>query len=68
MRNDEQIGVKDADYELREYKIGNVKFDEYYREQFKDVIKTDEEFELFKTTLYAKLPVTFRVNPGVYNF
>jgi hypothetical protein len=26
------------------------------------------EFELFKTTLYEKLPVTFRVNPGIANF
>ena len=26
------------------------------------------EFEKFKTTLYEKLPVTFRVNPGQPNF
>ena len=29
-KNDDQVG-KEPNYELREYKIGNVKFDEYYR-------------------------------------
>ena len=59
---------KNEDYELTGYKIGSAKFDEYYRVQFKDVIKSDDEFEKFKSTLYEKLPVTFRVNPGLVNY
>ena len=59
---------QNADYELIGYKIGSAKFDEYYKIQFKDIIKTDDEFETFKKTLYEKLPVTFRINPGLINF
>ena len=54
-------------YELREYKVGNDKFNEYYRRQFADIIQSEEEFEEFKKTLQDKLPVTFRVNPGLIN-
>jgi len=53
---------------LREYKVGNDKFDEYYRRQFVDIIPSLEEFEEFKKTLVDKLPVTFRVNPGLTNY
>ena len=54
-------------YDLREIKVGNDKFHEYYKRQFKDVIQTDAEFDEFEKTLYDKLPVTFRVNPGLNN-
>lgn len=55
-------------YTLNEYTIGNVKFDEYYRKQFEGIITTEEEFTEFKNTLYEKLPVTFRANPGLINY
>ena len=55
-------------YELREYVVGNDKFNEYYRRQFAEIIQSEEEFEEFKKTLVEKLPVTFRVNPGLPSF
>jgi 16S rRNA C967 or C1407 C5-methylase (RsmB/RsmF family) len=55
-------------YELREYIVGNDKFNEYYRRQFVEIIQSEEEFEEFKKTLVEKLPVTFRVNPGLPNY
>ena len=57
-------GGNEKNYALTEIKLGNPYFDEYYKEMFKDCIPTSEEFDLFKSTLVEKLPVTFRVNPG----
>lgn len=59
---------RQKDYELNNYKIGSMKFEEYYRTQFGEIIKTEEEFQLFIKTLGDKLPVTFRINPGLLNY
>lgn len=54
-------------YEIATYKIGSDRFDEYYRTQFGEIIKTDAEFKQFLETLYDKLPVTFRLNSAEPN-
>ena len=54
-------------YEIATYKIGSDRFDEYYRTQFGNIIKTDAEFKKFVETLYEKLPVTFRLNSAEPN-
>lgn len=64
LKGEEVSDGKEAEYELKTYKMGCPKFDEYYRKQFEQIIKSDEEFLEFKRTLLEKLPVTFRVNPG----
>ena len=43
--------------------IGSDSFDKFYWGQFSHIMD-EKEFELFKQTLYKKLPVTFRVNPS----
>lgn len=50
----------EGEYKQIEYKIGSVKFDEYYQKQFPFL--SAEEFKEFTSTLFEKLPVTFRVN------
>ena len=41
----------EANYTMKEIKLGSAYFDEYYKEMFKSCIPTAEEFELFKNTL-----------------
>ena len=52
---------------MREYSTDSPKFDEYYSKIFEEIM-TKEEFVLFKQVLQEKLPVTFRVNPGVNKY
>ena len=51
---------------MREYVVGSAKFNEYYSRQFEGVLDA-KEFVRFKDTLIEKLPVTFRINPGLSN-
>jgi 16S rRNA C967 or C1407 C5-methylase (RsmB/RsmF family) len=57
------LDVKET-WKTHDIKLGNEKFDEYYWKQFEHIMSA-EEFEMFKSTLIEKLPVTFRVNPAM---
>lgn len=59
---------KNTDYELNSFDIGSKKFEEYYRAQFEQFMKDEDEFQLFYKTLQNKLPVAFRVNPSLVNY